>query len=468
VTADPLAMLSEKHVLVLFGGKALVSYQEGDTLSFATVAAMKALYANLYVSVKVSDGNGGETVQRKSAFDLWMRSGKRPTAEGITIDPAAGRITEDGKLNAWRGFGVEPKAGDWSLIRELIEDVLCDGNREHAQYIFRWLAWKLQHPTEKTDVALVLRGKKGTGKGSLARLMLTLFGSHGLQVSSAKHLTGNFNGHLADALLVNADEAFWAGDRNAEGALKRQITEPTITIERKGVDAYEAPNRIAYIVTANAQWVFPASEDERRAAVFNVGEKRQGDFEWFKRLNKEIANGGAAAFLHAALRADLGDWHPREDIPQTDGLALQQQESADPEVLWLGAILNEGMLPGYVRDEAGELKRVAHPNDPTLARSQLLWRHAKAVDSRLRYWTEPAFGKFLEQFGVVAGKRAAAGRFKQFPPLAECRRLFQQAYPWFEFESSAGKWHLAPAKPAWEGDNLLLRRAEQDEERGDT
>jgi hypothetical protein len=37
-------------------------------------------------------------------------------------------------------------------------------------------------------------------------------------------------------LVVYADEAFWAGDKKAEGVLKAMITEDTIQIEMKGVN----------------------------------------------------------------------------------------------------------------------------------------------------------------------------------------------------------------------------------------
>lgn len=462
-TTDPLAMLSEQHVVLLFGGKTLIFYWEGDLPAFASVAAARAWYLNVSVSVKVPDPNGGTTVQRRPAFDVWMRSSKRPTAKGLTIAPGEGRITQDGQLNLWRGFSVDPKPGDWSLIRDLVVDVLCDGNEQHADYVLRWVAWKLQNPTGRPEVAVVFRGKKGAGKGTFIRLLLDLFGAHAKQVTSSKHLTGSFNGHLAQALLVNADEAFWAGDQSAEGVLKARITEPKFLLEYKGVDAYETDNRIGYLVSANAEWVVPASEDERRYAVFDVSEKRLGDFAYFDALNDQIANGGAAAFLHAMLNVDLEGWHPRRDVPKTEGLARQQRESAKPEVLWLASILDEGTLPGYVRDESGEVKRVAHPNDPTMARSQLLWRHAKAFDSRLRYWTHPSFSEFLEQFGVVTGQRSATGRYKQFPPLAECRRAFQQAYPWYRFDTLDGHWRLPERRPS--SGTLDFGAVEQDEPR---
>ena len=49
-------------------------------------------------------------------------------------------------------------------------------------------------------------------------------------------MTGQFNAHMASCLLLQADEAVWAGDKAAEGRLKGLITSPIQQIEAKGVD----------------------------------------------------------------------------------------------------------------------------------------------------------------------------------------------------------------------------------------
>jgi hypothetical protein len=64
-------------------------------------------------------------------------------------------------------------------------------------------------------------------------MKLRLFGQHGLRIQSREHLTGRFNPHLRDCCLLFADEAYWPGDKTAEGILKGLITEPDIPIEAK-------------------------------------------------------------------------------------------------------------------------------------------------------------------------------------------------------------------------------------------
>jgi len=49
---------------------------------------------------------------------------------------------------------------------------------------------------------------------------------------------------LHSCLFLFADEAYWPGDKAAEGKLKTRISEGTITIEAKGFNAIAAKNRL--------------------------------------------------------------------------------------------------------------------------------------------------------------------------------------------------------------------------------
>ena len=79
------------------------------------------------------------------------------------------------------------------------------------------MADAVQNRARRPGIAVVLRSQEGTGNGGFCSQFGSLFGSHFIQVSQASHLTGNFNSHLKDKLIVYADEAFWAGDKKAEG-----------------------------------------------------------------------------------------------------------------------------------------------------------------------------------------------------------------------------------------------------------
>ena len=88
----------------------------------------------------------------------------------------------------------------------------------------------------------MLIGEKGTGKNTLARCLQPIFGGHAFEVTDREQVIGKFNGHLEDCILFIANKAHWGGDKRCVGRLQGMITEATLSIERKGFDAYQAKN----------------------------------------------------------------------------------------------------------------------------------------------------------------------------------------------------------------------------------
>ena len=271
-------------------------------------------FANFYLDEKILVSNKSVPVGK-----WWLQAtkaanpGKRKY-DGIVFRPDEGAVV-DGKLNLWRGFGVTEKQGDWSLMRQHIKEVLASGNTDHSTYIINWIAWAVQNPADRAEVALVFRGKKGTGKGTLGNTLVIIFGRHGTHISQKEHLAGRFNYHLRDACFLFADEAYWPGDKSAEGALKRLITEPDLFIEGKGQNAFPAPNLLHVMMASNEDWIVPAGENERRYAVFDVPDTKMQDLEYFAANADQMDNGGYEAMLFDLRRRDLGNWHPRKLVP---------------------------------------------------------------------------------------------------------------------------------------------------------
>jgi hypothetical protein len=242
-----------------------------------------------------------------------------------------------------------------------------------------------------------------------------MFGQHGAHINSHGHLTGNFNRHLQDCALLFADEAFWPGDKSSEGTLKRIVTEPTLFIEAKGVDGRMEKNRLHIVIAANADWVIPASIGERRFGMFEVSDKYQQDKTYFGALYKEMASGGIAAMMHDLLALDLGDWHPRQDVPKTKALADQQRQSLPDKDQWWVELLADGCLP------------MADPKNPRRAPSQALFEQARTTVPRLRFASEHELGRYLSKQGCRDFK--TGGRGWEFPPLKEARADWASKLP---------------------------------------
>ena len=229
-------------------------------------------------------------------------------------------------------------------MKDHIERVICRGVVADNKYVLDWLARLVQQPEQPGEVALVIRStEKGTGKSLFGRYVVRLFGRHGMHITHAPHLTGRFNAHLQDCCVLFADEAFFAGDKVHEGALKGLITEHTLTIEGKYRNAVTVRNRLHVLIASNKDWVIPASVDERRFAVLEALDTRRGDRAYFAAIVAQMDNGGLAAMLDELQHRDIVGFEVR-DVPLTEALQVQKALSLSSLERWWLAVLERGFL----------------------------------------------------------------------------------------------------------------------------
>jgi hypothetical protein len=292
-------------------------------------------------------GKEGPEAKQVPLGKWWLGQKERAQYKAMRLHPETLDRDVDGYLNLWQGWSVRPWGGGWGRMRRHIWRVLANRDPASFRYIVRWAAWTIQNPDKQAEVALVFRGPKGSGKGMFGRALRRAFGQNGLHILSPKHLTGDFNAHLQGCCLLFADEAFYAGDKRAEAVLKGIVTEPELTVEGKGLDVRQVANRLHIVMASNSDWVVPASHDERRYAVFDVSGNRVGNRAYFKALAEETEGGGLAAMLLDLEDMELGDWHPRQGIPQTRALLEQKQRSLEPWQQVLLRMAEEGYTPDH-------------------------------------------------------------------------------------------------------------------------
>jgi Mesyanzhinovviridae DNA primase len=396
-------------------------------------------FRNLYLNerVIVTDANGKP--KSRTYADVWLSHPDRRTYKsGLKFLPGVSECPE-GVYNLWGGWSVDPHPGDWSLMKAHIRDVICSGNEEHYEYLMDWLARAVQHPGVQGEVAIVLRGERGTGKGAFARAFGLLFGQHFLHLSDTRHLTGNFNAHLRDACMVFADEAFYAGDKQHEGQLKRIVTEPTLMIEPKYRDAAPARNCLHVIVSSNEEWVVPAGVDERRFFVLDVSPCKQKNFAYFTALEAELRNGGTAAMLYDLLRRDLANFNVR-DVPSTLALLDQKAQSFRGTEGWWYEVLMDGVPPIESPDPNLSIDDIdwAPPSQDWGRRIRVgrdaLYAHYLEFSRRTREYRptpKSQFGKMLRRFvPALTEERPRQGtsrtRLYIIPSLTQCRTTFEK------------------------------------------
>jgi hypothetical protein len=435
-----LTEMNKQHALIEnYGGKCVIAcwepapipmYPDHKRLAFQGKDSFLLRYSNQPVTIEVPDGRGGYSVLTGSLGAWWLKHRGRRQHRGIVFRPKGLEVVND-CLNLYQGWGVVPEPGDWSLIRRHIKEILANNNDAYAEYIIRWIAWAIQNPDAQAEVCLVLIGHKGTGKGTLAKLLRRIFGAHAFQVTSRDEVIGNFNAHLEDCILFIADEAYWGGEKKTAGRLQGMITEETLSIERKGYDLIKTPNYLHIIMLAEPGWVIPAGRYERRYATFFVSEAQMQKPEYFKPLHAQISGGGAAAMLWELQRMELDDWHPRQ-IPESllKGAALGQQQSLtlSPLEQWYLSLLEEGRIPqALIKTEPDSGKK----SRPNTAYTHSLISNAKEGYARLRLdLTTNMLQAFLEDpsWPKATKYRDTKGNGWSFFALQESREAWDRRY----------------------------------------
>jgi len=428
IEADPneaiINKLNKKHSVIMMSGKCVVLNEITDytfnrpDVTFSSPTDFKAFYSNRFVFIKKQNQNGNTEKVSIPIGKYWFNHPKRRQYEGITFAP---KKETPNYYNLYQGFAVEPKKGNCELYLEHIYENVASGNDQINKYIIGWMADAVQNPSERPGTSIVFRGKMGVGKGISCSQFGKLFGPHFLHIQNSKHLIGNFNSHLKNALIVFADEAFWAGDKQAEGILKGLVTEEIFTIEPKGKDAFQIKNHVRLLVSSNNAWVIPAGLEERRFFVIDVGEKHMQDRPYFKKIVRQMDNGGREALLYYLLNYDLSDIDLGV-FPMTIALFENKLHSmTNFQKFWFRKL------------EAGaQLNNEDYWIDGLIPAERFQNEFFEFMGSKKTYEDKTSIGIELRKLVPWVRRKQPMGTNRkryyayQFPPLEECREFWEK------------------------------------------
>lgn len=426
-----LDQMNAEYALIYIEGNHFILHETVDEKgapkrTYLTEATFKRRFSANLVQ---TDGN-----KIKSVAEVWLNWKGRREYAGVCFAP--GREPGHNYYNLWRGFAVDPvpledagsgaKAG-FSMWREHVLKNICASDESLFNWLVGYFAHMIQRPFERPLTTLVFKGMKGTGKNApIDRIGKLLGPAHYLVAHNGRYLTSNFNGHLDSCLCLVLDEAFWSGDKSAEGQLKGLTTAPTILIERKGKEPYSVDNLVRIVVIGNEEWLVPASADERRYAVFNVGTGRMQQNEWFERMRLLMDEGGGnSVLLHYLQNFDLSTVDINR-APKTEGLLEQKISSLDTFHEWWLQNLQDGKIQNLEFEE-GWPKEV--PKDQI--RNSFAKYHK--VERGAKGWvhTDRTLGRLFKRCtpSLVTNQKKRDGdhtiNIYRIPPLEICRKEFE-------------------------------------------
>lgn len=160
-----------------------------------------------------------------------------------------------------------------SVIYRLILH-LVNYDIKRANWIINWLAYFFQE-LKKSQVALVLLGVQGAGKGIFFNEVIKpFFGEDFVKTINDKSLNTNYKGSLVEnTLFFNLDEISAKNSSSSvKNFLKALVTNGTITAEKKykNMDK-EIPIFGQVLITSNELYALEIEPSDRRFTVFNTG-----------------------------------------------------------------------------------------------------------------------------------------------------------------------------------------------------
>jgi len=412
--------LNEKHFVTMIGGKTTVVNEvydpamERQSLTYSSPTDFKNFYSNRFVPVEDGYVPLGK---------FWFNNPDRRQYKGLTFMPGESSPYQ-GNYNLWGGFSVDPIPSNsenpdnieaFSWFYDHIHQNIANGDNYTAAYVIGWMADLVQYPSKRLGVSLVLRSDaQGTGKGLFAKIFGHLFGKHYLHITNPRHLTGNFNAHLIDCVLLFADEAFWAGDKSSEGALKTLITEEFRAVEIKGKDVFQARNFTRLLIASNKSWVVPSELHDRRFVILDVNQQKARDTEYFGKMIKQMESGGYEALLWFLMNLKI-DIDLRNCMPETDAMKDSKVYGMTPvQSFWYESLV-EGEFESGNNWEEPHSKRILHESFKERSRKN-------------EHTSREVFMKELKKIVDFKETRILRERSLIFAPLEECRNDFEKRF----------------------------------------
>lgn len=355
-----LTKMNTQHTTIQMGSKMVVmhdlAYRKNPgkgMLSFLNVVDFKNKLSNKRIGV--FDETKGEVLS-KPAAEAWLDwPGRRDHSE-LRFDPAID--VEDLEnidyglglpYNMWNGFRYKSDPdGKCDIFLEHVRKHICHDDKIWYDFFMSWMAHMIQVPEEIPGCAIIVQGEKACGKSIVFEEILVkeILNPYGMKTAEVSKIFGSFNALVKNKLLVVMTEAFWAGSKEIESSMKDAITSSSYTLSLKGIDDVEVHNYRRFACTANAQFVVPATKDERRFFVLKCKSTKVGKPEYFGAMMEELEEkNGYGKLMHI-----LENWpEPKQGWksyffkpPVTPWLEEQIAENTPVHERWFFDALIEG------------------------------------------------------------------------------------------------------------------------------
>lgn len=188
---------------------------------------------------------------------------------------------------------------------------LCEGDRDRALWVLRWLAYPLRHEGAKMATALLVAGVQGSGKSLFFdQVIKPMYAERAVK---PRNLGGPFNAWMSRQLYVLVDDL--RANSATPAQIKHMITDQSIIINQKAVESRIERNGMNFVfLTSDFNALSDVADNDRRFMVLTP--RRALPPAVYTAVVGEIANGGIEAFHYfLTQQLELDDFTTRAALP---------------------------------------------------------------------------------------------------------------------------------------------------------
>ena len=284
--------------------------------------------------------------------EFMRRSPNKVVVDSLGFHPGEGPVfTEDGKdyvnVHTAPSAFITPTAAEAKLFADFVDYIFPrPEDQTFKRYWLQFNAHIVQRPGVKIATALLFISETfGIGKSTAAYdIPRLLVGSANARLVSNDTLEGRFTGYLGDSHLLHLQEVHVNGHWNSSkiaNKLKAIVTDPTVSVEKKGQDDYNIPNRLVVTATSNYKdAMLISSKQDRRWGIYELRPNRgwvPGGIEarvYFNKIHAFLRSPRAAGVLRFIFNhISLAGFDPQNPPPMTlakermVGLSLSEEQA---------------------------------------------------------------------------------------------------------------------------------------------
>jgi len=203
------------------------------------------------------------------------------------------KLCPDNHFNLWLPFAIENmKCDDRNeeglkfILNHIL--ILCNNDKEVAEYVIDWISHLFQRPWEKSTFLLFV-SQEGIGKSTIfSKLLKSMIGvSKFFSTTNAQNnILGEFNEALINSFLIVFEELNFLNTKGCMGAFKTLITNDEIYINPKGSKGYMMNSyHRACGNTNNPNINISTEKGDRRKCMIKCSNEKKGNVEYMKELH---------------------------------------------------------------------------------------------------------------------------------------------------------------------------------------